>query len=58
MTLSQRLSVTALLLMLILVMMKETTANPGHEQHDVNSVADAIRYLQEMENRNQFARPR
>lgn len=54
----QRLSFAALLLALIFIAISEVSANPGQEQHDVNSVADAIRYLQDLENRHQFARPR
>lgn len=53
-----RSSVAAVLLILIFIAISETKANPGQEQHDVNSVADAIRYLQDLENRHQFARPR
>lgn len=54
----QRLSIATVLLVLVCVMIKETTANPGQEQHDISNVADAIRYLQDLENRHQFARPR
>jgi hypothetical protein len=54
----QRFSVAVLLLALILIAVSESSANPGQEQHDVNSVADAIRYLQDLESRHQFARPR
>lgn len=57
-SITQRLSVATLVLALILISITETAANPGQEQHDVNSVADAIRYLQDLENRHQFARPR
>lgn len=54
----QRLTVASLLCILVLTVVKESSGNPGQEQHDVNSVADAIRYLQDLENRHQFARPR
>lgn len=53
-----RISAAVLLLALILIAISESSANPGQEQHDVNSVADAIRYLQDLESRHQFARPR
>lgn len=54
----QRLSVATLLMTLVVIFIKETSGNPGQEQHDVNSVADAIRYLQDLEMKHQFARPR
>lgn len=57
-TVIKRLSVAMLLCALVITAVKESFANPGQEQHDVNSVADAIRYLQDLENRHQFARPR
>jgi hypothetical protein len=47
------------ILVLALIALTETTnANPGQEQHDVNSVAEAIRYLLELENKQNFGRPR
>jgi hypothetical protein len=48
------------LIVLALVAFKTeaTNANPGQEQHDVNSVADALRYLLDLENKQHFGRPR
>jgi hypothetical protein len=53
-SLMQRLSVAALLLVLLFIAITETSGNPGQQ----NDVADAIRYLQDLENKHQFARPR
>lgn len=57
-TLFQRFSIAFLLLVVVFVAIKEASGNPAQEQHDVNSVADAMRYLQDLENKHQFARPR
>ncbi|CRK92361.1 CLUMA_CG005935, isoform A [Clunio marinus] len=58
MSVIQRLSAATLIVALLLITLNESSANPGQEQHDITSVADAIRYLQDLENRHQFARPR
>lgn len=56
-TMTQRLSVIALIFMVVFFKISETAGKPGPEH--VNSVADTLRYLQDLENRHaQYARPR
>lgn len=58
---TKRLSIAIMLVMFFfIVIMEQATANPNPEQHEpVNSVVDALRYLQDIEKQHgQFARPR
>lgn len=43
--------------LVLLALAPTADATPGQEQHDVNSVADAMRYLQDLESKH-LSRPR